>query len=403
VPIKTSKSEPLLSANQVHKYTRRLLSKYPNMEIKTLKGLDLYDRRIGNSDHLLWSSDPSLNLYVNDRLPEVSIVIPSFNGRETIKYCLHEVAKQDLSSHRFEVLIIDDGSSDNTNEIINEFVSENEIKFNLKYYYLPRKKKRHPGDFSFRAGLVRNFGATKAQGKHLLFLDADILLPPSYLKTILKLSQHYDVIQPGRLNFTKTNIHPNYQSIKNYGYKYHPDGGFLKVLEERSWESLDCKWKYICTYCLFLARKSFDSSGGFRTSFCSYGFEDTDLGYQLQNMGDNFYYLDMPVYHFEPQKSKSEYGNSFFKKRRLMYHSAQTFYFSYLDERIYQELRWLWGANPFTGRTPAFNWLIDKLCILLITLGRPKRQVYTALLQRVRKSSAFQGLSRLRYKLRKPT
>jgi len=98
-------------------------------------------------------------------MPEVSIIIPAYNGAKTISETLHSLQQQTFQD--FEIIIINDGSTDNTLEII-ESVQDPRIKI-----------------FSYSNGglpTARNRGIAQAQGDFLTFIDADDLWTPDKME-----------------------------------------------------------------------------------------------------------------------------------------------------------------------------------------------------------------------------
>jgi glycosyltransferase involved in cell wall biosynthesis len=93
-----------------------------------------------------------------------SIIIPTYNRGERIKRTLLSALNQNFE--KYEIIVVDDGSTDNTEEIIKSF-HDSRI-----FYY-----KKENGE---RAA-ARNFGADKAIGNYITFLDSDDVLYPSYL------------------------------------------------------------------------------------------------------------------------------------------------------------------------------------------------------------------------------
>lgn len=91
--------------------------------------------------------------------PEISIVIPMYNVELYIEECLCSLLEQTFEA--FEIICIDDGSTDNTADIVREFMDRDK---RLLFFEYP-----HCG----RAGIVRNVGIEKTRGKYLLFLDGD--------------------------------------------------------------------------------------------------------------------------------------------------------------------------------------------------------------------------------------
>jgi glycosyltransferase involved in cell wall biosynthesis len=87
-----------------------------------------------------------------------SIIIPTYNRGELIENTIKSVLQQTFKD--FELLIIDDGSTDNTKEIVVQQISQD----NRVHYYHQRNSER---------AIARNNGAKKSKGKYLIFLDSD--------------------------------------------------------------------------------------------------------------------------------------------------------------------------------------------------------------------------------------
>lgn len=102
-------------------------------------------------------------------IPYFSIVIPTFNRSDFILDTINSVLRQSFQD--FEILIIDDGSTDNTKEVINKnFYSE--IK--IKYYYKINEER----------GAARNYGYLRSNGKYIVFLDSDDIFKENHLINI---------------------------------------------------------------------------------------------------------------------------------------------------------------------------------------------------------------------------
>lgn len=93
--------------------------------------------------------------------PVISVIIPVYNGSKTILRCLDSIWKQNLPNDKYEVICVDDCSTDNTINIL-----EIEQK---KYSQLRVLKNKH----NLRAGGARNHGVREANGKFIVFIDAD--------------------------------------------------------------------------------------------------------------------------------------------------------------------------------------------------------------------------------------
>ncbi len=103
-----------------------------------------------------------------------SIIIPVYNRPKEIDELLTSLTKLDFEED-FEILIIEDGSSKKSEELVNSYKS----KLNVKYFY-----KENSG-----AGASRNFGMQKASGNYFIVLDSDVIVPKHYLSEVKKALQ----------------------------------------------------------------------------------------------------------------------------------------------------------------------------------------------------------------------
>jgi len=103
----------------------------------------------------------------------ISIIIPTYNRADLIIQTLESIQNQSYKD--FECLIVDDGSDDNSEQVIQEFiVSDNRFQF-LKR---PVKRKKGPN-------ACRNFGFENAKGEFIYFFDSDDFLKPHALQTYI--------------------------------------------------------------------------------------------------------------------------------------------------------------------------------------------------------------------------
>jgi cellulose synthase/poly-beta-1,6-N-acetylglucosamine synthase-like glycosyltransferase len=103
--------------------------------------------------------------------PTVSIMVPCYNEEETILKTLSSLLMLDYPKDKLEILVIDDGSSDNTLKILDQFNSSNQIKVYSK-----------PNGGKYTA---LNFGLQKTSGEFVGCLDADSFVEKSALKRIM--------------------------------------------------------------------------------------------------------------------------------------------------------------------------------------------------------------------------
>lgn len=97
----------------------------------------------------------------------ISIIVPTYNCFSHISHCINSILVQTLTD--FELIIVDDGSTDGTCELARQYAAEHENVFVYQQ------------DHAF-AGVARNLGLSKATGEYVLFLDGDDYFEPALLE-----------------------------------------------------------------------------------------------------------------------------------------------------------------------------------------------------------------------------
>ncbi|MEM0519419.1 glycosyltransferase [Aequorivita flava] len=98
-----------------------------------------------------------------------SFIIPVYNRPQEVKELLESFVALDFKKE-FEIVIVEDGSTETSKEVVTQF-SE---KLSISYFFKPNSG---PGD-------SRNYGMEHAKGNYFIILDSDCILPPHYLKTV---------------------------------------------------------------------------------------------------------------------------------------------------------------------------------------------------------------------------
>jgi glycosyltransferase involved in cell wall biosynthesis len=102
--------------------------------------------------------------------PFFTIVIPTYNRADLIGKTLDSLCEQ--TYFQFEIIIVDDGSTDNTSEVVEHYLADPRI-----FHFSKKNGER---------GAARNFGATKARGSYINFFDSDDLAYPNHLQEARK-------------------------------------------------------------------------------------------------------------------------------------------------------------------------------------------------------------------------
>lgn len=103
------------------------------------------------------------------------------NEKDYIGILLHSLSLQKFNFQEFEIIVVDNNSSDNSNDVVHNF-QELHPNMNIRLVYEFRKS----SETGMGAGMARNTGATLAKGKVLIFLDADNLVKVDFLASVYK-------------------------------------------------------------------------------------------------------------------------------------------------------------------------------------------------------------------------
>lgn len=117
--------------------------------------------------------------------PYVSVVIPTYNRESSLRETLDSFAHQTWPADRFEIVVVDDGSTDDTSSVGND-----PCCFTLRYICQQNKG----------SAAARNAGARQSCGEILVFVDDDMTTEPTYLSGLVEELRHHDrVIAMGTL------------------------------------------------------------------------------------------------------------------------------------------------------------------------------------------------------------
>ena len=109
---------------------------------------------------------------MTDQHIQYSIIVPSFNRQDEIKELLTSFQNLKFNPNRAELIIADDGSADQTREVVQSF--KEKIPFKLHFYH---QKNQGPG-------AARNMGMEKANGDFFIFIDSDCTVHPDWIRNI---------------------------------------------------------------------------------------------------------------------------------------------------------------------------------------------------------------------------
>ncbi|MCC7202149.1 MAG: glycosyltransferase [Nitrospirae bacterium] len=204
--------------------------------------------------------------------PFVSVVIPTYNRRKLLKSTIESLLHQSYPMDRYEIIVIDNSSSDGTEEMVNS-LRQNSL-CSLSYY---RKKNEGPG-------ASRNLGIAKTKGTIIAFTDSDCVADTDWLKNgVARMTNGIGLVQG------KTLPHPGQpQRLLQHTMNVVTENGFYPTCN------------------IFYRKDALDQVGGISPDFCGlncfgkprWGGEDTDLAWKIKEHGWRSVFADDAViYH----------------------------------------------------------------------------------------------------------
>ena len=209
-----------------------------------------------------------------------SIVIPAYNSVKLLSRCLEALEKQSAPKAEFEVTVADDGSTDETLEMLSQFKAQTEL--NLQWTSIP----------NYGPGNARNAGVAKSAGSWIGFIDADVIPDPDWVKNAIQLIQQKPDAGAfeGRTEVTQRNLAtPFTHQTEN------TDGGRYPT-------------------CNFLVRRNLAS---FHPAYLIPFREDTDLAFSILASGYSIIFA--PALIVEHPPLSSSYSRPLVLARRYYY------------------------------------------------------------------------------------
>ncbi|MBW1991229.1 MAG: glycosyltransferase, partial [Deltaproteobacteria bacterium] len=229
---------------------------------------------------------PSLSNAASASRPAASIIIPTFNNLELTQNCLESI-RQHTPRELYELMVVDNGSTDGTRLLLERLAAMGEIKTIF-----------HDANLGFAR--ASNQGARAARGNYLVFLNNDTLVTPGWLEELLRIAeQDPEVAAVGaKLLYPDDTVQHAGVVVSSQRLVYHIYRGFHRdhpaVNKERP-------FRFLTAACLLVRREAFFAAGLFDEEFYN-GFEDVDLCLKLARQGHKLVYNPKcVVYHLESQ------------------------------------------------------------------------------------------------------
>lgn len=200
----------------------------------------------------------------------LSVIIPTFNRAEILKECLEAIFKQDFPKQDYEVIVVDDGSKDETRELLVKFGARHK---NFKFYH-----QKNQGQ-----GVARNLAVQHAQGNIVVLIGDDIIVKENFLSEHVRFHLRYAAENETVLGLTlwhpKLHITPFMAWLTNGSSIFGRFGGHQFAYEKLAGKT-EADFNFFYTSNISLKRSLLDKYP-FDPTFSGYGWEDIELGYRL--------------------------------------------------------------------------------------------------------------------------
>lgn len=279
----------------------------------------------------------------------ISVVVPTYNRCHLLSDCLRSLNEQTIGTSSYEVIVVDDGSIDDTPVVIEEFSRSSKVNLiNL------RQKNRGPA-------AARNLGIKSAAGQLVAFTDDDCEVTPDWLKRLVEGFTDEKVGGVGGIGKQKTS-----GNINDYLY-------YEKILEPGV---MNGKVLYLVTANACYRKKILEEVGGFDERIRFPGGEDPDLslkilerGYQLRRNPECI------VYHQYPEKLQGMFRMfyNYGRGRHLIHLKWGETYFKRPEIKLFSHLICLQrvirklicyrasGVDPKKAAIFAFLWWFEQI------------------------------------------
>jgi glycosyltransferase involved in cell wall biosynthesis len=200
-------------------------------------------------------------------MPRVSVIIPAFNAEAFLARALRSVEAQTYKD--FEIVLIDDGSTDGTAEVACSFE-------NVRYFHQSNQYQ----------AVARNRGLEEAEGEIVAFLDADDEWLPEKLERQLAFMEE----KGSKISYSDTYYLKEGKRVRYSKLAPPYEGQILNTLIE---EWLD--FCFITMNTVVAEKRLLEEVGGFDEAAPFFSFEDYGLWLQVALSGARFDYLDEPL------------------------------------------------------------------------------------------------------------
>lgn len=218
---------------------------------------------------------------------KISIIVPVYNVESLLELCVESIINQTYSN--FEILLIDDGSTDSSGKICDS-LKERDKRVNVFH-----KKNGGLSD-------ARNYGIEHSTGEFYLFIDSDDVLHPDFCRVLIELQKEYnaDIVSTDLVKFYES------EQIEEFNKKDYQKTVTVfygnEILQEYYNPQDENKTKIYHGLCMKLYRDSLFSGLRFAVGRLH---EDLYITYKLLALAKCFVFVDLPYYYYYQKNTNS--------------------------------------------------------------------------------------------------
>jgi len=255
----------------------------------------------------------------------ISVIIPAYNSCKTIGKTIEALQRQNYPKKNYEIIVIDDGSIDKTENIVKKFKS-------IKFF-----KQKHKGPAH-----ARNLGAKFSKGSILLFTDADCIPDKNWIKNMVKPFKDKGVVA---VSGTYKTLNKNNLLARFIGYDIQFRHEYMKKRK-----IID----FVGTFSAAYKKSIFQKENGFDTSFPMASGEDPELSYRIAKKHKIIFQPSAFVWHPHPES--------------LMYFLKQKFWRVYWRYLMYGKHKDKMLGDSYTPITSIISMGVQVISVGLIFL-----------------------------------
>jgi len=237
----------------------------------------------------------------------ISVVVPAYNAVETLEECLAALLDQSIPRSEYEMIVVDDGSTDETQEVAKKY----------ERVRLLSQPNRGPG-------AARNLGVSQARGEIILFTDADCVPTKEWIEEMVKPFAEPDVVA------VKGAYRTRQRALLARFIQAEFEERYALLERERYVDFVD-------SYSAAYKKADFEAAEGFDPDFLM--SEDVDLSYKLSKQGYKMVFNPKAiVYHRHPETfwtySRAKFQRAYWRTKSYRQHPDKMLKDSYTPQAL---------------------------------------------------------------------